>query len=254
MEELDFSQQITEMVYPIEQDHDSLLGAERFGGKKRSELKDSDFLDPKRRSFPIVDCKNVKAAVSTWGLYKGPMSFETFKSKLKSKAKAIGCEDSIPATWAKASDDEESTAAKTKKQWEKIDKKELKKDTKKEKGEHEKDAIEDDKSKIKKLKKGKPSTKKSVETHDLKKDEELDEADKIKYTKAESDKSRREGLEGREGKQDQWEMRHEDLHERLKHHQDAVKNLQAEIKALEKDRKEDLRDVKKETYHYPRHT
>ena len=63
--------------------------------------------------------------------------------------------------------------AKTKKQWDKIDKKELKRDSKKEKGEHEKDAVKDDKSKIKKLKKGKPSEKKSVEIHDLKKDEKI---------------------------------------------------------------------------------
>ena len=64
--------------------------------------------------------------------------------------------------------------AKTKKQWDKIDTKELKRDTKKEKGEHEKDAVKDDESKIKKLKKGKPSEKKSVEIHDLKKDEKYD--------------------------------------------------------------------------------
>ena len=42
----------------------------------------------------------------------------------------------------------------TKKQYEKIDTKELKRDDKKEKKEHEKDALEDDDSKIKKLKKG----------------------------------------------------------------------------------------------------
>jgi len=69
-------------------------------------------------------------------------------------------------------------AAKTKKQWDKIDKKELKRDSKKEKGEHEKDAVKDDKSKIKKLKKGKPSEKKSVEIHDLKKDEKYDKRSK----------------------------------------------------------------------------
>ena len=75
--------------------------------------------------------------------------------------------------------------AKTKKQWEKIDKKELDRDSKKEKGEHEKDAVKDDQSKINKLKKGKPSVKKSVEVHDLKKDQEFDKEDKIKYSKAE---------------------------------------------------------------------
>ena len=73
--------------------------AERFDGKKRSELKDSDFLDSKTRTFPVVSCKNVKAAVSTWGLYKGDMSFETFKRKLKARAKKIGCESSLPKDW-----------------------------------------------------------------------------------------------------------------------------------------------------------
>ena len=45
---------------------------------------------------------------------------------------------------------------------------------KKEKKEHEKDALKDDDSKIKKLKKGKPSEKKSVEIHDIKKDKKYD--------------------------------------------------------------------------------
>ena len=69
---------------------------------------------------------------------------------------------------------------KTKKQWDKIDKKELKKDTKKEKKEHEKDAIEDDKSKIKKLEKGKPSEKKKAEKKALKKDMKFDKNSKKK--------------------------------------------------------------------------
>ena len=73
---------------------------------------------------------------------------------------------------------ETTEAAKTKKQWDKIDKKELKRDSKKEKGEHEKDAVKDDKSKIKKLKKGKPSEKKRAEIHDLKKDEKYDKRSK----------------------------------------------------------------------------
>ena len=75
------------------------IGAERFDKKKRSELKDSDFLDPARRSFPVVSCKNVSAAVKTWGMYKGDMSFETFKSKLRSRAKKLGCEGSLPKSW-----------------------------------------------------------------------------------------------------------------------------------------------------------
>jgi len=71
-------------------------------------------------------------------------------------------------------------AEKTKKQWDKIDKKELKKDTKKEKEEHEKDAIQDDKSKIKKLEKGKPSEKKDAEKKALKKDMKFDKNSKKK--------------------------------------------------------------------------
>jgi len=78
--------------------------AERFDGKKRSELKDSAFLDPKRRSFPVVNCKNVRAAVSTWGMYKGSMSFEEFKRKLTSRAKSLGCEGSLPKSWSNKKD------------------------------------------------------------------------------------------------------------------------------------------------------
>ena len=66
------------------------------------------------------------------------------------------------------------TSAKTKKQWDKTDKKELKRDTKKEKKEHEKDAVKDDESKIKKLEKGKPSEKKRAEVFYLKKDQKID--------------------------------------------------------------------------------
>jgi hypothetical protein len=67
-----------------------------------------------------------------------------------------------------------------KKQYDKIDKKELKQDTKKEKVEHEKDAVKDDKSKIKKLDKGAPSEKKSIEKKDLKKDMKFDKDSKKK--------------------------------------------------------------------------
>tara|TARA_B100001094_G_scaffold319070_1_gene363403 strand:+ start:602 stop:1165 length:564 start_codon:yes stop_codon:yes gene_type:complete len=69
---------------------------------------------------------------------------------------------------------EEQEAAMSKKQYEKIDTKELKRDNQKEKEKHEKDALKDDDSKIKKLKKGKPSEKKSVEIVDIKKDKKYD--------------------------------------------------------------------------------
>ena len=76
----------------------------------------------------------------------------------------------------KSDEKEESKAAKTKKEWEKIDTKELRRDTKKEKKEHEKDAVSDDQSKIKKLEKGAPSEKKRAEIFYLKRDEQLDKA------------------------------------------------------------------------------
>lgn len=175
MKELDFSDQIRARFYPIEQTDDSALAAERFGGKKRSELKDSDFLDSDRRSFPVMSCQDVKDAVSAWGRYEGSMSFETFKSKLTARAKKLNCESALPEKWK-----EETKAV----NMEKIDTEELKRDTKKEKEQHEKDAVKDDQKKIDNLKKGKPSEKKSVEEHDLKKDQQLDEEDKTKIEKA----------------------------------------------------------------------
>ena len=152
-------------ILGVKVDEGMALAAERYDGKTRSELEDSAFLDPKRRSFPVVSCKNVRAAVSTWGMYKGPMSFDEFKRKLTARAKKLGCESSLPKSWK-----DESSA----KDWEKTDEKELKRDDKKEKKEHHKDAVKDDESKLKKLKKDKPSEKKSVETHDLKKDIKYD--------------------------------------------------------------------------------
>ena len=130
-------------------------------------------------------------------------------------------------------------AAKTKKQWEKIDKKELDRDSKKEKGEHEKDAVKDDQSKIDKLKKGKPSVKKSVEVHDLKKDQEFDEEDKIKYSKAEK-KNLPPWL------QDKKELDKDSPKEKEEHEKDAVKDDKKQIKDLKKDEKEDKKSEKKD--------
>jgi chromosome segregation ATPase len=76
------------------------IAAERFGGKKRSALKDSDFLDPKRRSFPVMSAQDVKDAVSSWGRYKGSMTFDEFKAKLTRRAKKIGAESALPKSWS----------------------------------------------------------------------------------------------------------------------------------------------------------
>ena len=67
--------------------------------KKRDEMKDSDFLDPERRSFPIKNCEDVKAAPHRFGTYKGSLSTDELKSRLIRKAKEIGCESSLPKEW-----------------------------------------------------------------------------------------------------------------------------------------------------------
>jgi len=56
----------------------------RFGGKKRSDLKDSDFLFPKTRSFPIVTPADIKDAIRNFGRMKGAMSYEAFFSEVAS--------------------------------------------------------------------------------------------------------------------------------------------------------------------------
>jgi hypothetical protein len=66
--------------------------AVRFGGKKRSELKDSDFLFPEDRSFPIVVPKDIKDAVRNFGRSKKNISYDTFIKKLYNKAKNKGPE------------------------------------------------------------------------------------------------------------------------------------------------------------------
>lgn len=66
---LDFSEQIK-------------AAQQKFGGKKRSNLKDSDFLFPKDRSFPIVSPQDVKDAISNFGRMKSNMSYDEFLKKL----------------------------------------------------------------------------------------------------------------------------------------------------------------------------
>lgn len=68
----------------------------KFGGKKRSDLKDSDFLFPATRSFPIVTEQDVRDAISNFGRMKGSMSYEAFLKKLYQKAKSKGLEGGIP--------------------------------------------------------------------------------------------------------------------------------------------------------------
>jgi len=122
-----------------------MIRKKKGGDKKDSDKKDSDKKDSDKKSD---DKKSSKKDESKGGMKRGKYSYPNLEKP--------------------------SDAKHTKKQWEKIDKKELDRDTKKEKKEHEKDAIKDDESKIKKLQKGKPSEKKRAEVFYLKKDEKFD--------------------------------------------------------------------------------
>lgn len=67
-----------------------------YKGKKRSELKDSDFLFPEDRSFPITTVQDVRDAISNFGRMKKAMSYDVFIKKLWQKAKSKGLEAGIP--------------------------------------------------------------------------------------------------------------------------------------------------------------
>lgn len=71
------------------------------GGVERGDLKDSDFVFPKERKFPVVTPGDVQDAVSSWGRYKGPRSFEEFQRNLKAlcKRKGESFAAKLPAKW-----------------------------------------------------------------------------------------------------------------------------------------------------------
>lgn len=178
--EFDFSQNINDSTKL------KAILAEQKSRKQINDLPDSDFayiepggkkVDGKTvprslRHLPIMDCAHVRNALAR--LSQTKISADAKAQALKKiKAAAKKCNIEVSESDAK--------------NWEKIDTDELKRDDKKEKKEHHKDAVEDDKEKIKKLKKGKPSEKKSVEIHDLKKDIKYD---KKKESQAMSDKQK----------------------------------------------------------------
>lgn len=74
-------------------DLDSIVAAQKtYDGKKRNDLKNSDFLFPETRSFPIVSPADVKDAISNYGRMSGKMTYDAFLSKLYSLCKRKGPE------------------------------------------------------------------------------------------------------------------------------------------------------------------
>jgi len=61
-----------------------------YGGKKRSDLKDGDFLFPSTRSFPIVSPQDVRDAISNYGRMGGKMTYDSFIKLLYKKARSKG--------------------------------------------------------------------------------------------------------------------------------------------------------------------
>jgi hypothetical protein len=77
----------------INNDMEELYAAQqRYGGKKRSDLKDSDFLFPETKSFPIVTPQDVPDAISNYGRMGGKMSYDAFLRKLYNMCKRKGAE------------------------------------------------------------------------------------------------------------------------------------------------------------------
>lgn len=70
----------------------SIAAQKTYKGIKRSDLKNSDFLFPETRSFPIVTPADVSDAISNFGRMKSSMSYDNFLKKLYSMCKRKGSE------------------------------------------------------------------------------------------------------------------------------------------------------------------
>ena len=88
-EEVDLSEVLSIVRKQVEEYHMS-EAQQRWGGKKRSELKDSDFLFPETKSFPIVTPQDVPDAISNFGRMKNSMSYDAFLKKLLTFLKKKG--------------------------------------------------------------------------------------------------------------------------------------------------------------------
>ena len=74
----------------FEEDDYSEAAQKYFGGQKRADLDDSDFLFPENRSFPIVTPQDVPDAISNFGRKSGKMSYNAFLRRLAKFLKKKG--------------------------------------------------------------------------------------------------------------------------------------------------------------------
>jgi hypothetical protein len=68
---------------------------------ERDAMPDEDFAIPSSRNFPVDSPVAIRDAVSSWGRYQGPVSFETFKRNLIKIAMRKGPEyyAALPQSW-----------------------------------------------------------------------------------------------------------------------------------------------------------
>lgn len=71
------------------------------GGVDRDKIPADDFVDPEKRRFPIVEPKDVKDAVSSFGRANPKIPLDRFRSRLRSIASRKGKAfvDALPANW-----------------------------------------------------------------------------------------------------------------------------------------------------------
>lgn len=80
-------------------DDDEMSRKEKISSDKRTKLNDNDFVLSSERKFPVTSPKAVMDAVNSWGRYRGPSTFATFKRNLIELAKRKGFEQSLPKKW-----------------------------------------------------------------------------------------------------------------------------------------------------------
>lgn len=76
----------------------------------RRALDDASFVLSQERKFPVTSPQDVKDAVASWGRYRGPTSFETFKRNLIDLARRKGFAAALPKAWTTETKDIVSAA------------------------------------------------------------------------------------------------------------------------------------------------